>query len=132
MGATADRRRKFLLGLLGTGVAAVYREAELQAVADRTVHEDDQLRAARGAIRLVHGLAAEFARNGVRRVVGDLAALAWWPDGTKTAELSLRLMSYTAAGELPVESINPDAFDLGGIDFGALDLRRFRPEEYLT
>jgi hypothetical protein len=132
MGATADRRRKFLLGLLGTGVAAVSRDAELEAVSDRSVHEGDQLRAARGVTRLVHDLAAEFARNGVRRVGGDLAALAWWPDAARIADLSLRLMSYTAAGELPVESINPDLFDLGDIDFGTLDLRRFRPEEYLT
>lgn len=132
MGATADRRRKFILSLLGVGLAAVSREAELEAVTERTVHEEDQRRAATRAIRLIHELAAEFARNGVRRVDGDLTGVVWWPDAARTSDFTLRLMGYAASGELPVESVNPDAFDLGDIDFGTLDLRRFPPEEYFT
>ncbi len=132
MGATADRRRKFVLNLIGVGIAAVVRERELNAIADRTVTENDQLRAARRSIQMIHELAAEFARNGVRRVDGDLVALAWWPDSARTSDISLRLMGYIAAGELPVELFDPDAFALSEIDFGVLDLRRFRPEEYFT
>lgn len=132
MGVTANRRRKFLRQLLGVGVAAVFRESELDEIAERTVSEEDQRRAARGAIRLIHELAAEFARHGVRRVGGDLSALTWWPDAARTSDIALRLMSYTAAGELPVESIDPDAFDLREIDFGTLNLRAFRPDDFIT
>lgn len=42
MGAIADRQRKFVRQLLGVGVAAVFRESELEVISDRTVSEEDQ------------------------------------------------------------------------------------------
>jgi hypothetical protein len=127
-----SRRQKFLRSLLGIGIAAVCRERELVALTERTVHQEDMIRAANRAISLIHLFVAELSRNGVRRVDDDLSTLGWWPDASRTADISFRLMAHTAKGELPVESIDPDAIDLTEIDCNTFDLRRFRPEEYLT
>jgi len=133
MGVASDRRRKFLVTLLGTGVAAVSREIELRAAcAPLTVSEEDQVRAAGRAIAFVHAVVAEFLRNGVPRWDDDLTGLSWWPDAGRASEIVLRLMSYSAAGEFAVERIDPDAFDLPAMDLAAFNLRALQPSDFFT
>jgi hypothetical protein len=135
MGVVSDRRKHFVLSLLGTGIVAVWRESELKAASPRaalTVSEEDQLRAASGLIAFVHRVAGEFVDHGVTRLDGDAADWAWFPDASRSADITLRLMSYSAAGDLELERFDPDALDLATVNLLGLNLRAFHPPDFFT